>query len=113
MKTLHPLINPNSAGHYDNGKLTTIQKIEDRLSVTEMIGACKFNITKYIERRELKGSLEADIEKTETYQRYLGVLLKLQRDGMGGFYVCDALRQGRYEFVYRASDLVEDGSLFK
>lgn len=112
MKTLHPLINPRSS-HYDNGSTTTIQKIEDRLSVNEMIGACKFNITKYIERRELKGSLEADIEKTETYQRYLAVLLKLQRDGMSGFLVCDALKQARYEFVYRVSDLVEDGSLFK
>lgn len=112
MKILHPLINEKSAGHYDNGSITTIEKIEQRLSVTEMIGFCKANILKYEERKELKGQLEADIEKIKTYKNYLELLIKLKRSGMQGFLVCDALKQGRHEFVYRASDLVEDGSLF-
>ena len=112
MKTLHPLINPNSAGHYDNGSITTIEKMEARLSVTEMIGFAKGNAFKYEERKELKGQLEADIEKIKTYKNYLEVLIKLKRDGMSGFLVCDALKQARYEFVYRASDLVEKSSLF-
>lgn len=112
MKTLHPLINPRST-HYDSGSITTIEKIEQRLSVTEMIGFCKANVLKYDERKELKGQLEADIEKIKTYKNYLEVLIKLKRDGMSGFIVCDALKQARYEFVYRVSDLVEDGSLFK
>ena len=112
MKILHPLINKASSSHYDNGSITTIEKMEARLSVTEMIGYCKGNVLKYDERKELKGQLESDIEKIETYKNYLEVLTKLKRDGMQGFLVCDALKQARYEFVYRASDLVEKSSLF-
>lgn len=113
MKIRHPLINPKSAGHYDDGKITTIEEQEARMSVVEMIGACKYNIHKYSSRKEKKGTLEDDLYKIKTFKNYLEVLIKLKRDGMSGFLVCDALKQARYEFVYRASDLVEDGSLFK
>ncbi len=112
MKTLHPLINPNSAGHYDNGSITTIEKLEARLSVAEMIGYCKGNVLKYDERKELKGQLEADIEKIKTYKNYLEVLIKFKRDGMSGFLVCDAIKQSRLDFAYRISDLVEPNALF-
>ncbi len=111
MKTLHPLINPKSS-HYDNGSITTIEKMEARLSVTEMIGYCKGNVLKYDERKELKGQLESDIEKIKTYKNYLEVLIKFKRDGMSGFLVCDAIKQSRLDFAYRVSDLVQPHALF-
>ena len=41
----HPLINPDSTHYKQDGK-QSIQDIEDKLSVDEMIGACTFNIMK-------------------------------------------------------------------
>jgi hypothetical protein len=43
----HPLIDPESAHYYDDDGVPTIIKLEDDLSVYEMMGACRFNIWKY------------------------------------------------------------------
>lgn len=70
---LHPLINPKSS-HYDNGKKTAIEELEEELTVQEMIGYCKGNIKKYSYRLEEKGQKESDLIKIQTYEAYLRVL---------------------------------------
>lgn len=112
MKILHPLINEKSAGHYDDGKIATIEEQEARMSVIEMIGACKYNIHKYSSRKEKKGTPDDDLYKIKTFKNYLEVLIKFKRDGMSGFLVCDAIKQSRLDFAYRVSDLSEPNSLF-
>ena len=69
----HPLLNP-TAKHYDTKEKPKIYYTEQKLTVREMIGACKFNIEKY--DRE-KGQDEKDKEKIKDYTRYLNFLLDL------------------------------------
>jgi len=68
----HPLLNSDSK-HYDKeGKKPAIQEMESMLTVSEMIGVCKFSIYKYSYRD--KGQQESDLKKIKTYQNYLKVL---------------------------------------
>jgi hypothetical protein len=97
---LHPLINKNSK-HYDTGNKTTIEKLEDILTVREMIGACKFNIYKYEDRADFKGQKKEDLEKIKTYVDYLELLLTI--DSMSSdFTVKKAFELNGLSFKYRA-----------
>lgn len=73
---LHPLINPDSK-HYESEGKSAIEELEERLSLTEMIGACQFNIFKYTYRQDKKGQRESDLKKIETYVNYLKFLESL------------------------------------
>lgn len=73
----HPLMNRN-AKHYDTGEKPTIWNIEQKLTVREMIGACKFMMIKYGERD--KGQDEHDAEKMKDYLRYMEFLSGVLRD---------------------------------
>ena len=75
LKIPHPLVNPK-ASHYDHGDgLTTIEIIEGQQTICELVGACKFNITKYSSRN--KGQDNADAEKVRDYTRYMQLLMKI------------------------------------
>ncbi|MGW8169688.1 MAG: DUF3310 domain-containing protein [Sulfurovaceae bacterium] len=71
----HPLLNPNAVQYQKNGK-QTIEEIEKKMSLDHLIGACLFNINKYIGRE--KGQNDLDAEKVEDYQRYLRFLLDVK-----------------------------------
>lgn len=111
MKTLHPLLNEASS-HYEKDKRVAIQEMEKELNVFEMIGYCKGNVLKYEFRKELKGALEADEKKIETYQNYLKELLDMNYLSLGHFFVADAIKLTKREWAYRADELVDVGSLF-
>lgn len=72
---LHPLINPNSQ-HYQHDTKSSIEMMEEKYNVLEMIAFCRINIFKYEYRKEHKGQLETDLEKIITYQNYLDLLLR-------------------------------------
>ena len=112
MKTLHPLLNKASSGHYEKDKRVAIQEMEKILTVSEMIGYCKGNVFKYEFRKELKGALEADEKKIETYRNYLRELEDMLYLSLGHFKVCDAIKLTKKEWAYRVEDLVDTGSLF-
>ena len=111
MKRLHPLLNESSI-HYQDGKKVAIEEAEQILTVCEMIGACKFNIFKYEFRKELKGALEADEKKIETYQKYLNELFDMASLSLHNHYVCDAIKMTKRDWAYRADEFVDVGSLF-
>jgi len=75
----HPLLDKASA-HYDTRDKPTIYYIEEELTVNELIGACKFNIMKYIARD--KGQNERDEEKARRYDAYLSMLMSVPIDRM-------------------------------
>ena len=108
---LHPLINPESS-HYQSGGKVAIEEMEKILTVFEMIGYCKGNIFKYEFRKELKGALEADEKKIETYKNYQRELEDMLYLSLGNHKVCDAIKLTRREWAYRVNDLVNVGGLF-
>ena len=99
MKELHPLINPKSS-HYDNSEKTTIEKIEDVLTVEQMIGASFFNVMKYTDRLHHKGQKESDLEKIVTYQRYYDFLINIDVRLLH-LKVSDAYKRLGIEWRYR------------
>lgn len=74
---MHPLLNPDSAGHYDKGSKTAIEELEQEATVGEQIGWCKGNIAKYEYRKKHKGELVKDELKIRTYSAYMELLLSL------------------------------------
>jgi len=76
----HPLLNPDSAKHYDAGKKTAIEMLEEQTVVCSVIGWCECNIFKYNHRKALKGESEADEKKIETYSNYLKLLNSMGRE---------------------------------
>ena len=95
-KPLHPLINPNSK-HYDREYRSAIEILEERLTINEMIGACKFNIIKYGYRKEAKGQKASDIEKIKTYQDYKQLLENLDERYLN-VIVSEAFKYSGLEF---------------
>jgi len=75
---LHPLLTAGENKRYVGGNRNDIFFQERELLVTEMIGACKFNISKY-SRRDKKQD-ESDNKKAEKYKNYLNVLNSLDLD---------------------------------
>ena len=67
----------NHPPHYTNGKLETIDRIEDTLSPVEFQGYCKGNVLKYLSRAEYKGNPITDYEKA---QWYLNRMIKSLRE---------------------------------
>ncbi|MDD2651658.1 MAG: DUF3310 domain-containing protein [Sulfurimonas sp.] len=110
-KTLHPLINEKSV-HYEKNKKVAIQEAEKLLTVSEMIGTCKFNVFKYEFRKEFKGTLEADEKKIETYKNYLKELEDMLYLSLGHFLVCDAIKITKREWAYRREELMCEQDLF-
>ena len=98
---LHPLINPESS-HYQSGGKVAIEEMEKILTVFEMIGYCKGNIFKYEFRKELKGALEADEKKIETYKNYQRELEDMLYLSLGNHKVCDAIKLTRREWAWKA-----------
>jgi hypothetical protein len=66
---LHPLLTKNQNKHYDKNGRSTIFEIEKELTVTEMIGVCKFSIYKYNSRD--KNQDKTDAIKASKYNDYL------------------------------------------
>ena len=79
---LHPLINPNSQ-HYQHDTKSSIEMMEEKYNVLEMIAFCRINIFKYEYRKEHKGQLDSDLEKITTYKNYLNLLLSCYEE----FYI--------------------------
>ncbi len=73
----HPLLNIESAGHYDQKDKTAIHLLEESATVAEQVGWCKGNIAKYKYRCKYKGEEAKDIKKIETYENYLLLLQSL------------------------------------
>jgi len=96
---LHPLINQNSK-HYDAQEKTAIEMIEERLTVSELIGACKFNILKYEYRKEHKGAKDEDEAKILTYKNYLELLESIHKE-YRDFNVSDAYKVIELRIQYR------------
>jgi len=80
---IHPLLNPKSFHYLDENKKTTIEKMEEELTVNEQLGWCKGNIFKYTDRQDRKGQKDSDIEKIADFERYFDFLYQcyLQFDG--------------------------------
>lgn len=57
--------------HYTYGGIETINYIRAKLSKEEFKGYCKGNIFKYISRAGKKGSEKEDLQKAETYLKWL------------------------------------------
>ena len=74
---IHPLLDPNST-HYDTQEKPTIYYIEEKLTIAEMIGVCKFHQMKY-DMRE-KGQNDLDIQKIQRYTNYMHFLTKCMRN---------------------------------
>jgi hypothetical protein len=73
----HTLLNPDSR-HYDNGTdKPDIYKLEECLTVAELIGWCNGNICKYSLRKHKKGQKESDEKKIKTYKAYKKFLQKI------------------------------------
>lgn len=108
---LHPLLNPESS-HYQNGSKVAIQEMEKLLTVAKAIGWCEGNIFKYEFRKQLKGALEADEKKIETYKNYLKELEDMAYLSLGNHKVCDAIKLTKREWAYKIEDLVDSGGLF-
>lgn len=97
---LHPLINPES-NHYNQDGRQSIQDIEEKLSVDEMIGACTFNIMKYTLRLDTRGQKEADLVKIKTYQDYKDLLLNMRNKyNCGSIFVNHAYKLCGVELSY-------------
>ncbi len=79
---LHPILNKDSAGHYDIGKTSAIEELEKELSIREAIGFCKANCFKYEFRQDHRGQKESDIRKIATYKAYQKELQRLILDGV-------------------------------
>ena len=93
----HPLINPDSK-HYDSSdREPAILELEKKLTVDEMIGACKFNIHKYEYRLDKKGQKYSDMKKIQTYKNYLNYLYKLSekmyKNNINGIYPIRYIRE--------------------
>lgn len=97
---IHPLILKESS-YYDNpnGK-TSIEAREGELTVTEMIGVCKFNIAKYKTRKDKKGQLENDLKKLQAYEAYLNLLLRIN-SSLRDLTVKEAYKASNMKIVYR------------
>ncbi len=74
MKQLHPLINPSSTHYHDKDGTNNIQKLEEKYSISKMIGFCEISKDKYLFRLDKKGQKASDEEKIITYENYLTVL---------------------------------------
>jgi len=95
----HPLLNPESAGHYDSGEKTAIEELEETATVAEQIGWCKGNIFKYRYRHDLKGEAIKDLKKLETYEKYLHLLYSMGRAAVY-MRVADAFKKYGVEVEY-------------
>ena len=98
-KPLHPLVNKNSK-HYDNGEKTAIERIEEKNTVCQMIGACTYNILKYSYRQDAKGQKVEDIEKIKTFQEYKKLLESID-EKFKDKIVSDVFEYVGLEFRYR------------
>jgi len=90
MIKLHPLITPCSNTHYDKGKQTGIEMLEEQFTVNDMLSFCKVNVQKYWIRREHKGQKDSDDSKINAYEKYRGVLEIMKNSGVGECIVEDA-----------------------
>lgn len=73
---LHPLLTEGKNKHYntDLKERTSLQFLEDQMTVGEMIGFCKGNSLKYLLRE--KGADAEDAAKAEKYHAYREELVK-------------------------------------
>lgn len=79
---LHPLINPSSTHYRKDGEKTSIQQMEEEMSIREMIGAMLYNIKKVQYRMGNKDDIEKEVAKLQTYKDYLMELYKLLQQGL-------------------------------
>jgi len=94
---IHPLLTKGDNPQYNNGK-QTIRDLEKKLTVCEMIGACKFNIEKYRARK--KGTDEQDEAKAKKYDDYLRFLGKFNNDTFRHLKVSSAISQWKIKLDY-------------
>lgn len=67
---------PTNPNHYTSGSMELIDAFEGVLSNEEFVGACKFNITKYVMRFDKKNGVE-DLKKAQWYlERLIGYMKK-------------------------------------
>jgi len=66
---LHPLLTAGENAHYAKDGKQTIQILEDRFTVYQMMAICEFNIYKYSMRE--KGQTVSDNNKATKYNDYL------------------------------------------
>ena len=57
--------------YYDWGGIEALEVCKRKLTITEYIGALKFNILRYTMRMEHKGSAARDAEKVAVYSKEL------------------------------------------
>ena len=70
----HPLIDGDRTYYINEEGRTTIEEIEEKLTLVEMIGAVKFNIMKYESRRGKKDVDGEEEQKIKRYSQYLEYL---------------------------------------
>ena len=85
----HPLIDQNST-HYGIGKQSTIYRIEEELTMHEMIAVCRFNTMKYQDRD--KGQDELDDVKIKKYKAYKVFLETIIEEYRVEVYEIDKMR---------------------
>ncbi len=73
----HPLVNPESSGHYCMfDGVESITLMEKLMTTEELKAWCKGNIYKYRFRIGNKDSVESDSRKIKTYEDYYKYLLE-------------------------------------
>jgi len=73
----HPLLNPKSL-YYHAQRISAIEQLEQELSLSACIGYAEGNIIRYSYRLDYKGQKEEDLEKLETFKKYLQWLRDLE-----------------------------------
>ena len=73
---IHPLINLKDSSHYDShGGEPAIVRFERKYTVSQLMAWAEITKAKYDDPgRKNKGQIEADIRKSESYDRYFHML---------------------------------------
>ena len=95
---IHPLLNKDSASHYDNGKKASIYEHEKNATVAGMVEVAEFEIFKYTSRLGKKSYItefvsdehkrvhlefikRKDLKKIETWKNYKELLIPMLHKG--------------------------------
>lgn len=98
-KQFHPVLLPESSGHYDTAGQNNIIEFEQKTSIAGGIGACQYNIIKYRNRK--KGQDELDEKKIKTMEAWIGLLDGLLGKGYSPLHsLRDAMMREYPDMVY-------------
>ena len=99
--TTHPLLNPNSKHYDDDEGMSFIEEFEEDHTVRQVLSWAIINVEKYMYRQNKKGQKASDLEKIETYSKYMNVLIKLSQEGYSDMLVMRAYKKEGISYSYK------------